>query len=187
MISKKNSFLTFCFSFLPGAGQMYMGFMKRGVSLMSGFFLIIFFTVWFEMPLFVFAAIVLWFYAFFDTFNLRATPDDEFYAIEDKYIFFPGIAKEGSDILKGKYRQVLALGLILFGTVLLWHNIIDLFGSILPDQVRQIIRDFGYYFPQLLVGFAIIALGVYLITGKKKELDAIDHINELEDKGGYDK
>ena len=30
----KNGFLTFCCAFIPGAGQMYQGYMKRGLSLM---------------------------------------------------------------------------------------------------------------------------------------------------------
>ena len=29
---QKNGFLTLCFSFIPGAGQMYQGYMKRGVT-----------------------------------------------------------------------------------------------------------------------------------------------------------
>ena len=36
---KKGKFLTFMFSFIPGAAEMYMGFMKMGVSLMALFFL----------------------------------------------------------------------------------------------------------------------------------------------------
>ena len=36
---KKSRFLTFIFSFLPGAAEMYMGFMKNGFSLMMIFFL----------------------------------------------------------------------------------------------------------------------------------------------------
>lgn len=28
----KNGFLTLCFSFIPGAGQMYQGYMKRGLT-----------------------------------------------------------------------------------------------------------------------------------------------------------
>ena len=38
---KKSNFLTFCFSMMPGAAQMYMGFMKMGTSLMFLIFLII--------------------------------------------------------------------------------------------------------------------------------------------------
>ena len=29
----KNGFLTLLFAFIPGAGQMYQGYMKRGLSL----------------------------------------------------------------------------------------------------------------------------------------------------------
>ena len=41
MTKKRNGFLRFCCSLLPGAGEMYMGFMKMGLSLMSMFFGII--------------------------------------------------------------------------------------------------------------------------------------------------
>ena len=34
---KKNGFLTFCFACIPGAGQMYYGYMKRGLSLITLF------------------------------------------------------------------------------------------------------------------------------------------------------
>lgn len=33
-MSKKSGFLRFIFSLIPGAGEMYMGFMKQGVTLM---------------------------------------------------------------------------------------------------------------------------------------------------------
>ena len=36
----KNGFLTFCCAFIPGAGQMYQGYMKRGLSLILIFFAI---------------------------------------------------------------------------------------------------------------------------------------------------
>ena len=32
---KKNKLLTLFFSFIPGAAEMYMGFMKQGLSLMA--------------------------------------------------------------------------------------------------------------------------------------------------------
>ena len=31
---KKNSFLTFCFAFIPGAGEIYLGMMKKGLAVM---------------------------------------------------------------------------------------------------------------------------------------------------------
>ena len=32
---KRSGFLSFCFAFIPGAGQMYQGYMKRGISIMT--------------------------------------------------------------------------------------------------------------------------------------------------------
>ena len=89
MIRKKNSFFTLIFSLVPGAGQMYMGFMKRGLSLMSCFFLILFTSVWLNVGPLMLLAMIVWFYSFFDTHNLRSTPDDEFYELEDGYIIVP--------------------------------------------------------------------------------------------------
>lgn len=34
---KKNGFLTFIFACIPGAGQMYYGYMQRGLSLITMF------------------------------------------------------------------------------------------------------------------------------------------------------
>jgi hypothetical protein len=172
---------------MPGAGQMYMGFMKRGLSLMAGFFLTIFLTYWLELNLFAFAIVIVWFYAFFDTFNLRALPDDEFYSTEDQFLLFPGLGKESAKLFQGKYRLFFALALIFVGVVILWKNVIELFEALLPQAIIEIVEGFGHYFPQLLVGLAIVALGIHLILGKKKELDAMDSMNQLEDKGGFQK
>lgn len=184
MIRKKNSFLTFCFSLLPGAGQMYMGFMKRGISLMSAFWLLIFTATWLGLESLMFAMPVIWFFAFFDTFNLRSMPDDEFYAMEDDYILFPEFIKHKSGLIQGKYRTLLALTLIIIGFAILWSNAYRLLSWVLPGVISDMIYRFGYYFPQLFIGFAIIALGIYLIRGKKKDLDTAEKIQMLEDKGG---
>lgn len=34
---ERNKFLVFCFAFVPGAGQMYLGMMKKGLVIMSAF------------------------------------------------------------------------------------------------------------------------------------------------------
>ena len=191
MIRKKSSFLTFIFSLLPGAGQMYMGFMKRGLSLMTVFFLTIFVGSWLGIGLLMLIIPIIWFYSFFDVFNLRAMPDEEFYAMEDNYILFPELSKDKVRLLKSKYRKVFAAALIIIGITILWNNIFDLFRWLLPSFAYQVLDSFGRYFPQLFIGTAIIALGIYLIRGKKIELDAMDNkpadkFNLLEDKRGND-
>ena len=38
---ERNKFLVFCFAFVPGAGQMYLGMMKKGLVIMSVFWAVI--------------------------------------------------------------------------------------------------------------------------------------------------
>jgi len=170
MTRKKNSFFTFCCSVVPGAGEMYMGFMKRGISLMGLFFLVIFIASWLNIESILLVLPIIWFFGFFDTHNLRAMPDDEFYALEDSYLVFPGLSL-GKDLLQKKYRTILAWILIVVGVSVLWSNVLDLLRWIIPDEYYYSIMSFTEYIPQLLIGVVIIAFGIYLISGKKKELD----------------
>lgn len=179
MTNKKNGFFTFIFSLLPGAGEMYMGFMKRGISTMAVFFLVIALSVWSGIGPFMFVLPIVWFYSFFTVHNLRSLPDDEFFAIEDNFIFNFDGDKDKALFLAKKYKNIIAIFLIIVGVSNLWDNLNHTFADLLPSPFSSFIRSLSYYAPQSLISFAIIALGVYLIRGKKKELDL------LEDKGEH--
>ena len=79
---KKNGILTLLFAFIPGAGQMYQGYMKRGLSLMLMAAAISMAAM--LIPPIAFALLVVFMYSFFDTFNLRAqismgtAPEDDY-------------------------------------------------------------------------------------------------------------
>ena len=68
----KNGILTFICAFCPGAGQMYQGYMKRGLSLITMFCLFIILGSTTGLDALVVGCIVVYMYSFFDTFNLRA-------------------------------------------------------------------------------------------------------------------
>ena len=68
---KKNLFFTFCFSFIPGAGQMYQNYMKRGVSMMCIAGILFVFAVMLETVIFVIPFLIMMAYSFFDTYNIR--------------------------------------------------------------------------------------------------------------------
>lgn len=184
MANKKNAFLTFCFSLLPGAGQMYMGFMKRGISLMSSFLLIIMLSTWLNLEPLLLAVPIVWFFSFFDTHNLRSLPDDEFRAFRDDFIIMPEFTKKSAETVRGKYRNIIAVSLIVIGFALLWNNVFALIQLYLPDYVSRFLYRIGHIFPQMLIGAAIMAFGIILIRGKKKDLDAVKDNNQLEDLGG---
>ena len=65
---KKNGFLTFIFACIPGAGQMYYGYMQRGLSLITMF--IGCFIVGAIINPLAALAIIVWMYSFFDTYDL---------------------------------------------------------------------------------------------------------------------
>lgn len=138
---------------------------------MSCFFFIILIGVWLNISPFLVLLPLVWFYSFFDTHNLRSIPDDEFYAMEDNYLFLSNLPKDKSILLQGKYRNILAVVLIILGSSILWNNTYEIFRKYLPG----FLRSFGYYLPQFIVGIAIILFGAYLIKGKKIELTKDDN------------
>ena len=184
MKSRKSRFWTFCLSFLPGCAEMYMGFMKMGISLMGMFFALFIIGGFFGQSIFVLADIVVWFYAFFHAHNLRAMDDEEFYALEDDYLFhLDGSGKEfWNKAVASRYRKLAAAVLILVGISILWNNLLDLLWYILPDFLEDIVYTISYRIPQTVLGIAIIVAGVWMIRGKKKEL--LDGEEKEEEHGG---
>ncbi len=175
MTQKKNGFLRFVFSLLPGAGEMYMGFMKMGISLMGAFFGIVALATWLDIGPLIFVAAILWFYSFFHVHNLAGMPDEEFYAVEDEYLFHfsDGDVRQGADFVKA-YRKAIGVTLIVVGVILSWKSLIRPLESWIPEEFFWILSNLNYYLPQLIIGIVVIVLGVYMISGKKKQLDGQD-------------
>ncbi len=175
MTNKRNKFLTFCCSLLPGAGEMYLGFMKQGISLMSVFFLVWAVSGLLNLPALLFIAPVIWFYSFFHTHNLNSLPDEEFYSLEDDYLIhlkaFPFLTKGWLE----KNRKIAAAALIVLGALLLWNYIIDfLYVTIdvfsLSSRVYMLLHAFGDFSVRAVFAVCIIVLGIHLIRSKSKEL-----------------
>lgn len=172
MTRKKNGFFTFCFSLLPGAGEMYMGFMKMGVSLMSLFFLTLLMGDMVLNDFMFFGAIIVWFYSFFHVHNLAGLPDEMFCEVKDTYLLpFVGQEYESLKITK-TFRRVAAVILIVIGTSSLLKSLYYIIANYLPESVRGILDDFSfYYLPRLVFSIAVILLGIYMIRGKKRQLE----------------
>ncbi|WP_167957505.1 hypothetical protein [Anaerosporobacter faecicola] len=170
MTQKKSRFWTFCFSFIPGAAEMYMGFMKMGLSLMLIFFGLFAVGVTIELGPLMFLLVVAWFYSFFHAHNLAGMSDEEFYAVEDTYLFPTGENESHGEYLR-TYRKPVAFVLIAVGCMMLWRSCMSLFIGFLPDELYYSVQRFSYRLPQLFVGILIIYLGVIMIRGKKVQID----------------
>jgi hypothetical protein len=171
MRKKRSSFWTLVFSLLPGAGHMFMGFMKLGLSTMALFFFIIFVSSWLNIGPLVFILPVLWFYSFFDCINKRYASDEEFARFEDHYLFSIDKLTNTNNLLSKKSRLIAGVVILLFGIYIIWHNFMNLFSRLMPDQLYRYLTNISVSIPQLIVGVCIIAIGVWLIIGKKKEND----------------
>ena len=168
MRKRKNGFWTFVFSFIPGCAEMYMGFMKMGLSLMVAFFVLWALAAWLGSDIMVFVAIVAWFYSFFHARNMASMSDAELQQTEDVYLYHIPQDFKGPNFSE-KSRKWIAILLIIFGVILLYRNVIyfleDVF-EIIPYEV-YLITD---RLPQVAVAVVIIVLGVKLISGKRQEL-----------------
>ena len=176
MKKEKNKFLTFVFSLMPGAGHMYLGFMKLGISLMSIFLFVIFISSWLSIGPLLFVLPLIWFYSFFDCTNKRYSTDEEFLTLEDNYLFsLDELVKIDKDILK-KHSLLSGILLVIFGIYLIWENMINsLFQYMhMSDEQFNAIRNITRVAPQIIIGIVIIVVGAKLILGKKKERDSND-------------
>lgn len=169
MRKKRSKFYTFIFSLIPGAGHMFMGFMKMGVSLMSAFLTIIFFAAWLEISPLLFILPLLWFYSFFDCINRRYSTDEEFALLEDNYLFSLDKLLSTNMIIFQKRRLFAGVLILLLGMYLLWNNILNSLMRHIPQEIFWQIKDATRSIPQIILGVVIVVIGARLIMGKKKE------------------
>lgn len=117
---KKNAFLTFIFACIPGAGQMYYGYMKRGTSLLVYFCLFIMLGTIIS-PLVVGVAVVYMF-SFFDTYDLiRHMAAGE---PKEDSLLVPGNYEEIKKLLP-QHNRLIGWGLVGFGVWALYDTFIS--------------------------------------------------------------
>ena len=123
MKKQKHGFWVFIFSLIPGAGEMYMGFKKQGLSIMLLFWGSIALASITGLGWLAMFLPVIWFYSFFNVHNLKSLSEEEFYSVEDNYILH--MDQFSGDM--GKFLQkhqslpqiVIAAGIIAAGIYLL--------------------------------------------------------------------
>lgn len=171
MTRKKRGFWTFIFSLMPGAGEMYLGFMKRGVSTMLVFLGWLTFCGMSGFDVGIILVSVIWFYSFFTVHNLVSLPDEEFYQQEDDYILIHMDRIVGIDQWERGKVKFLAAALIIIGIFTAAQQIWQMLWDILPDWLQSEVGVVYYGLPKIVISLLLIALGIYLIRGKKKQLD----------------
>lgn len=170
---RRNSFLTIMFALIPGAGEMFLGYMKKGMSSMMIFFGILGIGTFFRLEFVLFALPVVWFYSFFTTLNLHGLIIKGMPLPRDEFVI-SGFNLKGNfeGIFSKKNNFYIGYGLVVIGGLSLIsfisEPIIDVLYRYWPS-VGDLLRDLTYRLPALLVSVAIVLLGVKLIKGKSEK------------------
>ena len=168
---KKNGILTLLFAFVPGAGQMYQGYMKRGLSLITLFCVGIMAGVLLLEPLAI-PALIVWMYSFFDTFNLRAQIIAENAPADDYLVHINWKDKRMQDFMMDSHK-LLGWGLIALGAMEAYQTIImRVFGDVMWrwGQNNPFFRAVYLMLdelPEIVICVALIVCGLWLVRGPK--------------------
>ena len=167
---KKNGFLTLLFAFIPGAGQMYQGYMKRGLSLILMACAICVAAMLFSPLLFL--LLVVFMYSFFDTFNLRAQISLGTAPEDDYLVHFDPQDKRLARMLLDSHKLV-GWVLIAVGVLIAYENIImRTLGDILWRWGQKAPAWRAVYLvmdelPEVVFCVALILCGIWLVRGPK--------------------
>ncbi|HHY97644.1 MAG TPA: hypothetical protein GX509_02770 [Firmicutes bacterium] len=147
----KSSFLVFLFALIPGAGQMYLGLMNRGLQIMAFFFGALFIAGAVGRPFdqlwSVLVAPVTWFYSFFDTFQIsgRLARGE---LVPDLGIFSQDFLSRNSNLIGWVLVALGAIGIL---------NRISYFGPYLRSS----------WITAVILPIAMVILGVWLLTRER--------------------
>jgi len=136
--------ITVSLSIVPGAGHMYLGLLKEGVLLMTGFFFAMFIMGWLGMSLFVFILPVIWFYSLFDAFHRVDNAEYEEEHLEN-----------GMSRWLSNNPRIIGWALIIFGCAAIFDKIVS---PLITWEIRN-------YMQTGLVSLLLIAGGIYLLKG----------------------
>ena len=176
-MTMKNRLLLFLCACVPGCGQMYQGYMRRGVSLLSMGCGIIAVASFLRISELAILLPVLWAYAFFDSFNLRTLLENGT-APADEYLF--GLSELDSrrlGALLRKKHSILGWLLVAVGLYLLYDTVIRRVIGVISEYFPYfdwLYSLFVYDLPRLVVTILIIALGIWFIRGPKGQRNEAD-------------
>ena len=170
-MKRKHGLLLFIAACIPGCGEMYQGYMKRGISILTAFCAIFALAVFLEIGALAVLMLPVWLFSFFDSYNLRGQTDAQAETNPEAYLF--GLSdmdsQRMSDLLR-KRHSLVGWVLVLLGVYILFDTFVGRLMQLLCEWMGQwwlydvVMRDM----PRMVVTIFIIALGIWFIRGPKK-------------------
>jgi hypothetical protein len=158
---KPDQFWIFLFSLVPGAGHMYLGWMRKGVELMGMFFGTMYLSHSLNLNLFLFTLPVIWFYSFFDALQLSSGRSR--------------LAEKDCSFILSIRQEWLGISLLVLGVVILFDRVASPLFSI-SYQTQEMIKA-------CITAFLFLGGGVWLLRNKKSEVMLSGHTKESNEQG----
>lgn len=156
MPNRKSRFWTFVFSFIPGAGHMYLGLQKQGVQLMLLFTSYIFIMATLNLGILGVFLPVIWFYSMFDAMGKSASEE----MLKDDDIGIVKWFRKDGLYIRNR-AKIMGFGLIgLGGYMTIERVVFPMFNTIFNSRVRGVLQT-G------IIAILLIAIGVKLLIGNK--------------------
>jgi hypothetical protein len=169
MNKNKSGFVTFICACIPGCGEMYLGYMKRGLSICGLFWLFVALSSVSHLNIFMFLLPIIWLYGFFDSFNIRGYDDAQAADNPDAYLF--GIDDGGKTRLSGKRGLIIGWILVIIGVYALWSLFSSYIYNYLGGEMYWLYDLIAHKVPDAFIIVLIIGLGVWFIRGPKHKAE----------------
>lgn len=167
---RRSGFLLFVSACIPGCGQMYQGYMKRGVSLLGAFCAVIGLAALLGIGELAVFLPLIWLFAFFDAYNLHSQTDEQAAASPDGYLF--GLSsldgEKLSALCRGKH-SIIGWCLVALGAYALYNTVVGQLMNWVAQYtglwwLQQLVMS---TLPRLVVTVLVILLGLWFIRGPK--------------------
>ena len=170
---QKHGLLLFLTSCVPGCGEMYQGYMKRGRSLLTVFCGIFAIAAFLNIGALTALMVPVWLYAFFDSYTLRTQLDGGTAPADAFLLGLDQADGERMALLCRKRHSLVGWGLVAVGVYIFYSTVADWVVDFFCQffDAWWLDRILTYDVPRLAVTVGIIALGVWFIRGPKKAED----------------
>lgn len=153
-LASNRKMITVALSMVPGAGHMYLGYLREGALLMAVFFFTVFLMGWLNMGFFLFILPVVWFYSLFDALHRADDGSEDQKAVES------GLAAWWDT-----HPQLIGWSLIVVGCLVMLQRIASpVLARFVP---ADLLSDVKYYLQTAIVAIALIAGGIRLLIGTR--------------------
>lgn len=177
---KKSKVFTFICSFMPGAAEMYMGFMRNGLSITGLFFATIMLVVLLSLDdVFICFVFDTWLFGFFHARNLASADDAEIEKLEDIPVWEEYTDWKSFKLNEKHGNKWIAWALIIVGIIVLINNFEYIISGFVPNSIwYNYIEPYTSSIPGIILAILFIIGGIKLIKGKKEELGLDNPENE---------